>query len=95
MHSDIIVLAAGKGSRMQSGQAKVLHKLAGRTLIQHVYAQAMALNPRSTTVVVGHQSEQVIKHLGEQADMYTKKHSWVRATLCNLLSLISQMMASS
>ena len=66
MHSDIIVLAAGKGSRMQSGQAKVLHKLAGRTLIQHVYAQAMALNPRSTTVVVGHQSEQVIKHLGEQ-----------------------------
>jgi bifunctional UDP-N-acetylglucosamine pyrophosphorylase / glucosamine-1-phosphate N-acetyltransferase len=53
----IVVLAAGKGTRMNSAQPKVLHRVAGRPLIDYVLTNARALAPRSTTVVVGHQAE--------------------------------------
>ena len=42
---------------MKSAHPKVLHRVAGRPLIEHVLARAAALNPRSTTVVIGHQAE--------------------------------------
>jgi bifunctional UDP-N-acetylglucosamine pyrophosphorylase / glucosamine-1-phosphate N-acetyltransferase len=53
----IVVLAAGKGTRMNSTRPKVLHRVAGRPLIDYVLTNARALAPRSTTVVVGHQAE--------------------------------------
>jgi bifunctional UDP-N-acetylglucosamine pyrophosphorylase/glucosamine-1-phosphate N-acetyltransferase len=53
----IVVLAAGKGTRMSSVQPKVLHRVAGRPLIDYVLQKAQALAPCSTTVVVGHQAE--------------------------------------
>src|SRR5438552_3965796 len=53
----IVVLAAGKGTRMNSAQPKVLHRVAGRLLIDYVLTTARALAPRSITVVVGHQAE--------------------------------------
>ncbi|PYS21710.1 MAG: UDP-N-acetylglucosamine diphosphorylase/glucosamine-1-phosphate N-acetyltransferase [Acidobacteria bacterium] len=56
---DVLVLAAGLGTRMKSGVAKVLHKLDGRPLIAHVCLAATALEPRNIYVVVGHQAEQV------------------------------------
>jgi len=56
---DILILAAGLGTRMKSGLAKVLHKLDGRPLIAHVCRTAAALGPRTIHVVVGHQAEQV------------------------------------
>ena len=56
---DVLVLAAGLGTRMKSGQAKVLHKLGGRPLIAHVCRSAVLLNPRRIYVVVGHQSDEV------------------------------------
>ena len=56
---DILILAAGLGTRMNSGLAKVLHKLDGRPLIAHVCRTAAALGPRTIHVVVGHQAEQV------------------------------------
>ena len=56
---DVIVLAAGLGTRMKSGLAKVLHKLDGRPLIAHVCRTAAKLKPRKIYVVVGHQAEQV------------------------------------
>ena len=56
---DVIILAAGLGTRMKSGLAKVLHKLDGRPLIAHVCRTAAKLNPRQIYVVVGHQAEQV------------------------------------
>lgn len=49
----IIVLAAGKGTRMKSNQPKVLHRAAGRSLLGHVLHSARALDPRETIVVVG------------------------------------------
>jgi bifunctional UDP-N-acetylglucosamine pyrophosphorylase/glucosamine-1-phosphate N-acetyltransferase len=56
---DILILAAGLGTRMKSGRAKVLHKLGGRSLIAHVCRSAALLNPRRIYVVVGHQAEEV------------------------------------
>src|SRR5437588_2398479 len=56
---DILILAAGLGTRMKSGRAKVLHKLGGRPLIAHVCRSAARLNPRRIYVVVGHQAEEV------------------------------------
>jgi bifunctional UDP-N-acetylglucosamine pyrophosphorylase/glucosamine-1-phosphate N-acetyltransferase len=55
----IVVLAAGKGTRMRSDLPKVLHRLAGRPLLDHVLDAAAPLSPASITVVVGHQAEAV------------------------------------
>jgi bifunctional UDP-N-acetylglucosamine pyrophosphorylase/glucosamine-1-phosphate N-acetyltransferase len=53
----VVILAAGKGTRMKSAQPKVLHRVAGQPLIEHVLACAAAVTPRTTTVVIGHQAE--------------------------------------
>jgi bifunctional UDP-N-acetylglucosamine pyrophosphorylase/glucosamine-1-phosphate N-acetyltransferase len=55
----IVVLAAGKGTRLKSSLAKVLHRAGGRTLIEHVVRACEPLKARETVVVVGHQAEQV------------------------------------
>ena len=56
---DVMILAAGLGTRMRSNKAKVLHRLAGRPLINHVCRTAATLNPRKIYIVVGHQAEDV------------------------------------
>jgi len=56
---DILILAAGLGTRMRSNTAKVLHKLDGRPLISHVCHTSAALAPRKVYVVVGHQGDEV------------------------------------
>ena len=56
---DIIILAAGLGTRMKSGKAKVLHQLGGRPLIGHVCRTAKSLGPGNIHVIVGHQAEEV------------------------------------
>jgi bifunctional UDP-N-acetylglucosamine pyrophosphorylase/glucosamine-1-phosphate N-acetyltransferase len=53
----VVVLAAGKGKRMKSLRPKVLHRVAGLPMVEYVLATAAALNPRSTTLVVGYQAE--------------------------------------
>jgi len=63
----VVILAAGKGTRMGSDLAKVLHPLAGRPLISHVLETCSALGVGQTVVVVGHQREAVeniVKPLG-------------------------------
>src|ERR1035437_5506222 len=57
MNIHVVILAAGKGTRMKSVRPKVLHRVAGRPMIEHVLARSAALAPRSTTVVVGHQAD--------------------------------------
>ncbi len=59
MQLEIIILAAGRGVRMQSDLPKVLHPLAGKPLIWHVLKTAAALNPFKLHVVVGHSAEKV------------------------------------
>ena len=55
----VVILAAGKGTRMKSARAKVLHQVAGFSLIEHVFRAADTLSPTSITVIVGHQADQV------------------------------------
>ena len=65
---DILILAAGLGTRMRSGTAKVLHRLGGRPLIAHVCRAAAALikEARPIYVVVGHQAEEVKRAVREE-----------------------------
>ncbi len=51
---DVVIMAAGKGTRMKSRLPKVLHQLAGRALLQHVVDTAAALSARQVTVITGH-----------------------------------------
>jgi bifunctional UDP-N-acetylglucosamine pyrophosphorylase / glucosamine-1-phosphate N-acetyltransferase len=55
----IVILAAGKGTRLKSSLAKVLHRAGGHTLVEHVVRVGAALKAKKTVVVVGHQAEQV------------------------------------
>jgi bifunctional UDP-N-acetylglucosamine pyrophosphorylase/glucosamine-1-phosphate N-acetyltransferase len=59
----IVVLAAGKGTRMKSELPKALHPIAGQSLIDRVLDAAQVLNPVSTILVVGHAADQVKTHL--------------------------------
>lgn len=63
--TSIIILAAGKGTRMRSDLAKVLHRAGGRTLIEHVIRACQPLKPAQILVVVGHQAEAVAAAVGE------------------------------
>ena len=62
----VIVLAAGGGTRMKSKTMKVLHPLAGRSMIGHVLGAVAHLEPRRVVAVIGHQREQVGPHIEEQ-----------------------------
>ncbi|WP_445548239.1 bifunctional UDP-N-acetylglucosamine diphosphorylase/glucosamine-1-phosphate N-acetyltransferase GlmU [Frankia sp. CiP1_Cm_nod1] len=55
----VVVLAAGEGRRMRSATPKVLHRVAGRTLVDHVLAAVAPLGAERQLVVVGHGREQV------------------------------------
>src|SRR6202451_676010 len=55
----IVLLAAGKGTRMRSELAKVLHRAGGLSLVEHVVRACQPLNPMQLLVVVGHQAEEV------------------------------------
>ncbi len=66
----IVILAAGKGTRLKSSLAKVLHPAGGRSLIEQVLRSCAPLKARRTIVVVGHQAEKVtavVEPLGAQA----------------------------
>jgi bifunctional UDP-N-acetylglucosamine pyrophosphorylase / glucosamine-1-phosphate N-acetyltransferase len=61
----VVVLAAGKGTRMKSLQAKVLHKALGVSLLDRVLGTANSLTPESVVVVIGHQTELLTAALGQ------------------------------
>lgn len=74
MSLEIIVLAAGRGTRMRSQKPKVLHRLAGAPLLAHVLATARALQPAALHVVVGHGGE-AVRHTLQADDI-----QWVQQT---------------
>ena len=65
MEHAVIVLAAGEGSRMRSTTPKVLHAVAGRSLVGHAVTAAAGLRPEHLVVVLGHGRERVAEHLAD------------------------------
>jgi bifunctional UDP-N-acetylglucosamine pyrophosphorylase / glucosamine-1-phosphate N-acetyltransferase len=55
----IVILAAGKGTRMRSDLAKVLHRAGGRPLLEHVIRACPPVKAAQVLAVVGHQAEEV------------------------------------
>ena len=69
MALEVIVLAAGAGTRMRSSIPKVLHTLAGRPILAHVLDAAAGLEPRRIHVVVGEQGNDVKAHFAENLEL--------------------------
>jgi bifunctional UDP-N-acetylglucosamine pyrophosphorylase / glucosamine-1-phosphate N-acetyltransferase len=65
----VVVLAAGKGTRMKSFQPKVLHRVAGEPMINHVLRAADSLNPQTRVVVLGHLADSVRAALGKRPEL--------------------------
>jgi bifunctional UDP-N-acetylglucosamine pyrophosphorylase/glucosamine-1-phosphate N-acetyltransferase len=65
----VVVLAAGKGTRMKSSRAKVLHPLAGRPLIEHVLRTVDTLKAETTVLVIGHGADDVRTALSHRPDL--------------------------
>ena len=71
---NIVILAAGQGKRMRSPLPKVLHRVAGRPMLDHVIATAQAVaagrgGPTRTVVVIGHGAEQVRAAFSDRGDV--------------------------
>ncbi len=64
---DVVIMAAGKGTRMKSKLPKVLHPLAGRALVHHVLATAAEVGARHAVLITGHGAEQVEAACGPQS----------------------------
>jgi bifunctional UDP-N-acetylglucosamine pyrophosphorylase/glucosamine-1-phosphate N-acetyltransferase len=62
---DVVIMAAGKGTRMKSSKPKVLHQLAGRALLKHVVDTVTQLKVRRIAVVIGHGAAQVEDSLAQ------------------------------
>jgi bifunctional UDP-N-acetylglucosamine pyrophosphorylase / glucosamine-1-phosphate N-acetyltransferase len=67
MKLEVVILAAGQGTRMRSRLPKVLHEVAGKPLLEHVINTAQGLNPAVIHVLIGHGSEQVEEQLSGYA----------------------------
>lgn len=63
MSLEIVILAAGQGTRMRSALPKVLHPVAGKAMLGHVIDTARALNPQRIHVVIGHGADAVRERL--------------------------------
>jgi bifunctional UDP-N-acetylglucosamine pyrophosphorylase/glucosamine-1-phosphate N-acetyltransferase len=65
----VVILAAGQGTRMKSHLPKVLHRLAGQPLIEHVLRTSDAIAPSTTTLIVGHGADHVRKTIGNRPNL--------------------------
>ena len=64
---EVIILAAGLGTRMKSSTIKVLHRAAGRPILDYVLDLAAGLSDAQPVLIVGHQRDAVQKSVGERA----------------------------
>jgi bifunctional UDP-N-acetylglucosamine pyrophosphorylase / glucosamine-1-phosphate N-acetyltransferase len=67
--SHVLILAAGKGTRMKSSRPKVLHQVAGAPMIDYVLATAAAVGAETRTVVIGHEADRLRTALAGHADL--------------------------
>lgn len=92
----VIVMAAGKGTRMRSATPKVLHRIGGRSLLDHAVTAARGLAPEHLVVVVRHERDAVVAHLAQVApDAVPADQDEVpgtgRAVACGLAALPEQL----
>jgi bifunctional UDP-N-acetylglucosamine pyrophosphorylase/glucosamine-1-phosphate N-acetyltransferase len=74
MPLSIVILAAGKGTRMKSSKPKVMHTLAGKPLVQHVIDTAKTLKPSELVVVCGNGADVVVPYVEEQGYKTVMQH---------------------
>lgn len=75
---DVVIMAAGKGTRMKSALPKVLHQIGGRALLVHVVDTAAQLHARRAVVITGHGAEQVEAALGKAPESARLDMKFVR-----------------
>ena len=96
----VMILAAGEGTRMKSATPKVMHTIAGRSLLHHAIAAAQGLEPQRLVVVVRHERDRVAAHAVEAApDALVADQDDVpgtgRAVWCGLTALDATAMAAA
>jgi len=69
MTVNVVILAAGKGTRMNSEQPKVLHELGGKPMLEHVVIAANSLDDAQIHLVIGHGADSVKAHFEDTADL--------------------------
>ncbi|QTF92808.1 NTP transferase domain-containing protein, partial [Halomonas sp. BM-2019] len=95
---DVVILAAGQGTRMRSTLPKVLHRLAGKPMVRHVIDTATRLEAERTHVVVGHGAERVREALADcdlrfalQAEQKGTGHAVAQALRETLAALLARV----
>lgn len=73
MGLNIVIMAAGKGTRMKSSRPKVLHTLAGTSLLQHVLGTVASLGAGKVIVITGHGAEQVEAAVGSSGAHFVRQ----------------------
>jgi bifunctional UDP-N-acetylglucosamine pyrophosphorylase/glucosamine-1-phosphate N-acetyltransferase len=71
---EVIILAAGLGTRMKSAKIKILHRAAGRAIIDYVLDLAADLSPHPPVMIVGYQREAVLEAIGSRARFAVQEH---------------------
>jgi bifunctional UDP-N-acetylglucosamine pyrophosphorylase / glucosamine-1-phosphate N-acetyltransferase len=79
--TDVMILAAGLGTRMKSRRAKVLHEIAGLPLVAHVLRAAFKLAPEAIFTVVGYQAEDVERAVRDEAARLVERGAVARPDL--------------
>src|SRR4030095_14973544 len=79
--TDVMILAAGLGTRMKSRRAKVLHELAGLPLIAHVLRAAFELEPETVFTIVGHQAAEVEQAVRDRSTVLKERVSKISPDL--------------
>ena len=69
MNLDIVILAAGKGTRMNSNLPKVLHRIGGDSMLGHVLSAASQLQAAKTHIVVGYGADEIRENFADRADL--------------------------
>ena len=73
MSLNVVIMAAGKGTRMKSSRPKVLHRLAGRPLLQHVLGTAASLGATRTVVITGHGADEVEAAMADRGAVFVRQ----------------------
>ena len=79
MNLDIVILAAGKGTRMNSNLPKVLHRIGGDSMLGHVLSAASQLQAAKTHIVVGYGADEIRENFADRADLqWAMQDLWSR-----------------